>query len=67
MTEADLVADLARLLREGLVYVDHDMTIREGHDAPVARFAVTARGQDLSSADRLFREPSEPSVRERHA
>jgi hypothetical protein len=47
MTESDLIADLSRLLREGLVYVDHDMTIRDGHDAPVARFALTARGHDV--------------------
>jgi len=49
MTEDDLVADLARLLRDGLVYLD-------GVD-DVPRFAVTAKGRELSTAERLFTKP----------
>ena len=41
MTEDELVADLSRLLREGLVMLDVD-PIEEGEPAP--RFRPTARG-----------------------
>lgn len=55
MTAEDLVDDLARLLREGLVYVDLDHGPR-----PLPRFNLTARGRALSSGERLFRD--RPSV-----
>jgi hypothetical protein len=52
MSEDDLVADLNRLLRDGLVYLD-----RARHRPP--RVGLTARGKELSSDDRLFRKPAE--------
>lgn len=51
MTDADLVADLSRLLEDGLVYVD----LHHG-PRPLPRFALTARGRALSSAEGLFRD-----------
>lgn len=44
MTEDDLVDDLGRLLREGLVAVEVD----DADEDLVPRFRVTARGQDVS-------------------
>lgn len=52
MTEDELVDDLSRLLREGLVYV----YVGQAEEA-IPRFAVTARGRDLSSSDQLFQQP----------
>lgn len=43
MTEDELVDDLSRLLREGLVYV----YVGQAEEAtPTPRFAVTARGRE---------------------
>lgn len=41
VTEADLVEDLGRLLREGLVAV----VVDDADDDPIPRFQVTPRGQ----------------------
>jgi hypothetical protein len=56
MTAEELLDDLARLLREGLVYVDLP------HDDATPRFGLTPRGREQSSAERLFRDrpPVEP-------
>ncbi len=52
MTDQDLVDDLCRLLRDGLVYVDLDT--RAAPDEAL-RFALTAKGRDVSSVERIFR------------
>lgn len=43
MTEDDLVDDLSRLLREGLVAVQVD----DADDDQIPRFRVTARGREI--------------------
>lgn len=52
-----LLEDLDRLLELGLVYVDTDQRDAgtEADPATVPRFYLTAKGRDLSSADRLFK------------
>jgi len=47
MTEDDLVNDLGRLLREGLVMV----VVDEADEDLVPRFRVTARGHDVCEQD----------------
>jgi len=47
MTEEDLVNDLGRLLREGLVAVEVD----DADEDLVPRFRVTARGQNVCEQD----------------
>lgn len=55
MTEADLLEDLARLLREGLVMVDTtDVEI----DDDVPRFRPTRRGIEQLSVDEAWSEAS---------
>jgi hypothetical protein len=49
MTDQDLADDLTRLLSDGLVYV-----YQAGDGAPL-RLALTAKGRDVSSAERIFR------------
>jgi hypothetical protein len=52
MTEDDLVDDLSRLLREGLVAIDADQMDgfdEDPHAAP--RFYVTARGREVCRDD----------------
>jgi hypothetical protein len=56
MTETELVEDLSRLLREGLVVVDVDAP---DDDAWPVRFQVTARGREVQAAgsDEDLQEP----------
>lgn len=50
-TDADLLEDLWRLLRDGLIYEAGDVVIA---DQAIPCFAVTARGRDFATTDRLF-------------
>jgi hypothetical protein len=52
MTEDELIADLSRLLREGLVAVDADQSDGSDADPSAApRFALTARGRHVCHED----------------
>jgi len=54
MTETELVEDLSRLLREGLVAVDAP----DDDEWPV-RFQVTARGREIQATDGSDEDPRE--------
>ncbi len=66
MSEDDLVADLGRLLREGLAMVEADGFEEDPSAAP--RFCITARGREILTepieVTPLVSETSETSGRE---